>query len=124
MTKRPEFSRLPVAVEISSAQLGQAPAVIDLSAGDAGGIDMRERHDGRRDEGGAGADSRAHVGTGPFSERPAVVASTMDAIDHLILFPPHVAYPQIPCLPIEAHPKWIAESIGPDLRPGVGQLDE
>src|SRR3954466_2308095 len=51
-----------------------------------------------------------------LDDAPAIIAPSLDAIDHLPKFPTHVRHPKRPALPIKTHPPWVPQTVGPNLR--------
>jgi hypothetical protein len=111
-----DAARLPVAVDVPAFEALQLRAVIDVAARDGGrngvGKDVGRRHDGRR-----AALAVRQAGLEPFHDAPAVVAALLRGDDHFPPLPAHVADPELPGFPVEAHPPRIAETVAPDLGP-------
>jgi hypothetical protein len=118
----PQSACLPVAKEVSAAQLGEALAAIDPAAGDAAGNRVRQRDQRRADR--RWPDRVRLDRLRAFHCRPAVVAALLDAVDHLPQFPADVADEQLAGLAVEAHAPGIAEAIRPNLRTSARQLYE
>ena len=81
-------------------------------------------HQRRQDGGGSAHPVRANVLFAGFREAPPIVAAPLDPVDHLPEFPADIAHEQVSGHRMEAHPPRIAQSIGPDFSPGVGQTDK
>ena len=79
-----------------------------------------------RGKNGAGArfDIGAHALVGSLNDRPPVISTPLDAINHFPLLPTDVAHPKIAGYGVNAHSPWIAQSKRIDLGPRAGRLDE
>ena len=114
VAKAPDLAGVVVAVDVMSVEVLQSRAVIRQSVGDRRGLGVRHL-DCRRQDGSRPA-RPLRVGRLPaFHHALAVVAATLDAIEHLPQFPADIANPQIAGLAIEAHPPRIAKTVRPDL---------
>src|SRR5229473_4620553 len=120
----PNLAGLVVAIDVAAGQVRQALAAINTTARDGSSFRMRMLP-GRRQKGrGAAFAVRLHRLMTSFEDAPAIIAAALHAINHLPQFPAHVAHPQIPGLPVDAHPPRVAQSVSPDLRARAGHVHE
>ena len=110
----PEPSGLPVTKHVAAHEFGKPPAPIDEAPRHGGGIGMRDLEVWAHDLAGpprpVGVERIAAV-----HDAPAAVVAGPHPADPLRAFEAHVAHPQLPRLPVEAHLPGIAEAEGEDF---------
>src|SRR5688572_16009201 len=109
--QRPERAELPVAIYISAIEFGQAIAVINFAAGDAGRFVMRVGDDRRKKRSGAAGAVRVDGVPAGLSDGLAVIAAAFDAINHLPKFPTDIRGPKIAASGIETDAPRVSQAI-------------
>ena len=120
--QRPELAGIIIAVDIGAFELGQAVGFEDIATGDGPEIAVGMLHQ-RRGELARPLLPLGPEGVLPFIDAPAVIATTLDEVDHLPEVLPHLAGPEA-SLPVEAELPDLSMSERPDLSPGARRVDE
>src|SRR5207248_4181764 len=121
--QRPDLQTHVITVEVIAVQLRQALAAVDVPAGDRLAHVVVVDPDRLQPLLARPAPLRAKR-VDALAPRPAVVAARPEDVDLLPQVLAHVAGPQLARLAIERHPPEVAHAVAPDLRPGLGVLDE
>src|SRR5262249_13107159 len=121
-SQRPDFACVVVAVDVGTLESRQPVGLIDVAAGDGAEVAVGMLDDRYRER----PRPLLPLGTewvSPLVDAPAVIAATLDKIDHRPQLLPHLAAPESSPA-VEAELPHLSMPERPDLAPGAGSPDE